>query len=336
MDDNQEQIWMKDGWREADQEGEVNLLYYLTVIYKYRWMILLVCGIAVVTTGLISLLSPKVYSATAAILPPMETLRRESQSAGELEALKSPMLRKATERVGITIAYVGILQSQTIVDAIVDRFDLMQVHGEKRAKSYAGKELRGSTTIKVSDSGVVTITVKNTDPDRAAAIANAYVEELDRQIKRLSVVYAISKSAFLENRLKEIREKLTKIESIPSSEARIQEMLLELLMREYEIAKIEEAQSMPAVQLLDRAVVPDVRMPRGTKKKVTVAGLVALMLTISVAFGREYLLRVSAEASRQEVPRLELRQQNVDESAMGVLRRAREIVGTMRKRKRAN
>ena len=60
-----------------------------------------------------------------------------------------------------------------------------------------------------------------------------------------------------------------------------------MLTREYELAKIEEAKSMPTIQILDRAIVPEIRMPRGTVKKTLLAGVVSLMLSVFVAFARE-------------------------------------------------
>jgi len=191
----------------------------------------------------------------------------------------------------ITDMYVGILESRVVTDAIIDRFDLMKVYDIKK-RFVARKKLRKNTTIKASKENIVRITVEDRDPNKVAAIANAYVEELDRQNKRLSAGQATSKRIFLGNRLKEIEEKLSKIDNILSREAIIQEMLFELLTREYELAKIEEAKSMPTIQVLDRAVVPEIRMPRRTVTKTLLAGVVSLMLAVFIAFVREYFAKM--------------------------------------------
>jgi tyrosine-protein kinase Etk/Wzc len=65
-------------------------------------------------------------------------------------------------------------------------------------------------------------------------------------------------------------------------------MLYELLVREYEIAKIEEAKSMPTIQVLDQAAVPELPMPRGTIKKAMVAGITAAVFGLFLAFILEY------------------------------------------------
>jgi uncharacterized protein involved in exopolysaccharide biosynthesis len=177
---------------------------------------------------------------------------------------------------------------------------IMKVYEEREFKSNVRKRLRKNTTIKVSDEGILTITVEDRDPNRAAAMANSYVEELDRQNKRLSAGRAASKRIFLENRLKEIEQELTKIEDLLSRETKIKEMLFELLMRQCELAKIEEAKSMPTIQVLDEATVPEMRMPRGTVKKTALAGSFSLMLAILAAFAREYIAKVEAATKEQE------------------------------------
>ena len=140
------------------------------------------------------------------------------------------------------------------------------------------------------------IAVTDRDPNRAAAMANAYIEELDRQNKRLSTGEATSKRVFLEGRLKEVESKLSRIDSIPAHEAQVQEMLYELLVRECELAKIEEAKSMPTLQVLDEAIVPEVPVARGTVKKGIMAGMAAMMLGIFLAFTREYVAAVKARS----------------------------------------
>jgi uncharacterized protein involved in exopolysaccharide biosynthesis len=118
-------------------------------------------------------------------------------------------------------------------------------------------------------------------------MANAYVEELDRQNKRLSVGQATSKRVFLENRLKEVEQKLSRIDSIPAREAEVQEMLYELLMRELELARIEEAKSMPTIQVFDPAHPPEMRKGKGTVRKAVLAGIAAFLCVTFFAFCRE-------------------------------------------------
>lgn len=287
--------------REELDEEEINLLDYIRVIFKYRRMILWICGIAIVTTVIISLLLPEIYSATTTIVPPTEILQKGSGLEGVLgggESSISLMIGEAIDVKNIVNMYVDILESRVVADAIIDRFDLLQIYDVKE-RVEASKKLQKNTTHKASKGNIVRITVEDRDPNRAAAMANAYVEELDRQNKRLSARQATSKRIFLENRLEEIEKKLSKRENILSREAKIQEMLFELLTREYELARIEEAKSMPTIQILDRAVIPEVRLPRGNVKKTLLAGVVSFMLAAFVAFAREYFAKIHCKSFTQ-------------------------------------
>lgn len=333
MDDIQNQGWDSEKHRQSLQDEDITLLDYLRVVYRFRRMIVLFCAVAVATTAIVVLSRPKTYSATASVVPPIEFLQRESQLASGLGAGTSSLLRKAIDVTSIADMYVGILQSRAVSDAIIDRFDLMKVYGQDQYRSNARNKLRKNTAFRVSDEGIVTITVKDSDPNRAAAMTNAYVEELDQQNKRLSSGQATSKRVFLENRLKEMERQLSNIENIPAREARIKEMLYEILCQEYELAKIEEAKSMPTIQVLDRAVVPETRMPRGTTKKAALAGVVSLMLAIFVAFGREYFARIkAAEAEQQQRLHFKPGPQDAQDSDLAELESRRKIIATQRRK----
>src|SRR6202022_1287261 len=57
-------------------------------------------------------------------------------------------------------------------------------------------------------SGILTITVTDNDPNRAAAIAQAYVDELDRLVAQVSTSSARREREFLEERLKSVQADL--------------------------------------------------------------------------------------------------------------------------------
>jgi uncharacterized protein involved in exopolysaccharide biosynthesis len=272
------------------EDDAINLADYLHVILKHRRMIFWICTITVITTAIISLLLPKSYAATASVVPPVDLLQKESALLG---AVKSPMLRQAMNATGIVDMYVGILRSRSVADALVERFDLGQVHGVKASISAVRQTLQGRTSVRVTSEGIIAITVEDSDPCRAAALANAYVEELDRQNKRLFVGQTASKRIFLENRLTEIEQELSRIDNLLSRDAKIKEMLFELLTREYEIAKIEEAKSMPTIQVLDKAVVSEKRCKPKRKQMVLLAGVTSLFVSVLAAFVREYFARAS-------------------------------------------
>jgi uncharacterized protein involved in exopolysaccharide biosynthesis len=230
----------------------------------------------------------------------METMTNNSGlGMGLMGGSSAALLRKVMDVSSVVDMYVGVLQSRVATDAIIDRFDLVNVYDVDASRHRARAQLRGYTTLNVSDDSILYITVEDRDPNRAAAIANAYVEELDDLNKKLSAGQSTSKRVFLETRLKDMEANLNR-QDIPTREEQVQEMLYELLMRELELAKIEEAKNMPTIQILDAAVPPERRKGRGTVIKAALSGVVAFVCMVFVAFGREYAGECRAQEARQQ------------------------------------
>jgi uncharacterized protein involved in exopolysaccharide biosynthesis len=272
---------------------EIDLAEYLSVIWRHRWMIAVLCLVSMMLTMAWTLAKPRQYASTTIIIPPVELLQDQvGGGIGGLGAIGKSMLRSVMDTGSTADIYAEILKSREVGDALVDRFNLVTTYKRVRFRSDALTWLRKNTKIETTDQGAVKITVTDLDPNRACAITRAYVQELDKQNKRLSTGRATSKKVFLGNRLKEVEAKLGQIDSILSREAKIQEMLYEMLVQEYELAKIEEAKSMPTIQVLDEAVVPELPISRGVAKKGVMAAVVAFMLGVFVAFAYEYALDV--------------------------------------------
>lgn len=117
--------------------------------------------------------------------------------AGDLLGLKSS---------GAT--FIGILRSRTVADDLIDKFNLKKVYWTSLEKT-AREKLQDNTTISEDrKSGIITITVTDGDPKRAAEMAQAYVNELDRLVALLSTSAARREREFLEGRLKSVQADL--------------------------------------------------------------------------------------------------------------------------------
>ncbi|MCU0918192.1 MAG: Wzz/FepE/Etk N-terminal domain-containing protein [Planctomycetes bacterium] len=294
-------------------DDEIDLLDYLRVIWRYRWLIALLCLLAMSAAVALSLSKPRQYQATVTVVPPLDVLQKEA--GGGLGAMSNPLIRQMIDTTTASIAgmYVEILESREVADAIIDHFRLMEVYEKIEYRADARKQLQNNTRVETTEGGAVKVTVLDLDPSRAAAIAGGYIEELDKQNKRLSAGQATSKRVFLENRLKEIEVKLSKIDNLLSREAQTQERIYAILLEQCELAKIEEAKSMPTIQVLDAPVVPERGVARGTVRKGVLAGIAASMLGIFLAFAREYVMqarrREGAALSRSQ-PRPNLAHQH--------------------------
>src|SRR5208337_2949477 len=102
-------------------------------------------------------------------------------------------------------------KSRTIQDNLINRFDLRKVYWAKRYQD-ARNRLERRSNISASDEGVISISVSDRDPVRAAAIANAYVDELHSLNQNLAITEAAQRRQFFEQQLNEEREALSRAE----------------------------------------------------------------------------------------------------------------------------
>src|SRR5205807_2879437 len=74
------------------------------------------------------------------------------------------------------------------------------------------KRLEAQTEIQAGKEGVISIAVRDRAPDRAAALANAYVDELRQLTQTLAVTEAGRRRIFFEHEVQNTSEDLSKAE----------------------------------------------------------------------------------------------------------------------------
>lgn len=158
---------------------------------------------------LLAFLIPKKFESTTQLMPP------DNQSSSGMAMLAALSAKAggglgafAGDLLGVKSSgalFIGILRSRSVQDRLIQRFDLKKVYGTKLDET-ARRKLDEDTTISEDrKSGILTITVTDGDPSRAAAMAKAYVEELDRLVAQLSTSSARREREFLEDRLKTVQ-----------------------------------------------------------------------------------------------------------------------------------
>lgn len=375
-------------------EDEINLLDLLIVIAKRKKLILYLTLGTAVLTAIISLIIAPIYKAETRILPPQS-------SGGGIASQLIAQMAGGLDLGGIAgktpaDLYVGMLKSRTITDRIIDRFDIMKIEEFKYRQ-----DARRFVSEKKSDfnidkkSGLITIAVQDKDPNRAAEIANAYVEELKSLTKGLAISEASQRRLFYEEQLKDVKEALAKAENemkifqektgalqideqakaiiggiadlrakiaakevelkvlrtfttpqnpdyqkveeelkglkaelarLESNEKRghdpimptgripgvgveylrkmrefkFNETLYELLLKQYEIAKLDESKDAVLIQVLDKAVPPDKRFKPKRTFMVAVATFSAFFLSIFLCFIIEFIQNVKKDEGRRQ------------------------------------
>lgn len=106
--------------------------------------------------------------------------------------------------------FVEVLHSRTIADRIIDRFDLRKVYWIRYYEDARKKLAKNTQISEDRKSGIITITVRDRDPNRATRMTQAYVDELDRLIAQVSTSAARRERIFLEQRLRTAKQDLDK------------------------------------------------------------------------------------------------------------------------------
>ncbi len=386
-----------DPLRFSSARDEVSLLDILVTILRERSLILRLVLAGVVLGVLLSLLLPNRYTAVTAILPPAQNVSAGSALLAQLGSLSSvaSMTQGSLGLKNPNDLQVAMLQSRTVEDAMIDRFDLMKLYGKKR-KSDARKKLEKFVSVENgAKDGLIRISVTDRDPNRAEQMANGYVEEYMKSSAHLAVTEASQRRLFFEGQLSAAKDNLANAEEelkkteqktglveldsqaravigsvaqlraqIAAKEVQIQglqsfatgenadlrvaqqelaalkselqktgassdqmfiprgdlqqsgldyvrklrdvkyyETIFDLLARQYEVAKVDEARQGAVVQIVDRAVVPDRRSSPKPYYLIPGCGFLGLIVGLAWVFAKAALNRLAnnpAERSRLE------------------------------------
>jgi capsule polysaccharide export protein KpsE/RkpR len=193
------------------EPGRVEML---RVLWDRRSLIFRWAAIAFVVSAVAALLIPVRYTATTRLMPPDQT----SQGLASMFAAlgkSSELASIGSEIFGMKTSgelFVGVLKSESVENAMIDKFDLRKVYKIKRYED-ARKVLEYRTDFAIDrKSGIITAKVSDQSPGRAAAMAGEYVEQLNHVVISLDTSSAHRERVFLENRLKEVQLDLERAE----------------------------------------------------------------------------------------------------------------------------
>lgn len=169
----------------------------LVILAKRKSFIIKFVGAACVIAVVVVLLLKNTYTSTTKILPPQQT---QSMSTTATLSQLGPLAALAGSALGAKNPgdiYVSMLHSDSVANALIDRFNLMSVYKAK-LRVDTQKKLDDNTLIVLGKDGVISISVDDHDKNRAAEMANAYVDELEKLTKRLAVTEAGKRRIFFE------------------------------------------------------------------------------------------------------------------------------------------
>lgn len=160
-----------------------------SVMVRYRKFISYSVLFSAIVTTIIALFLPNVYKSTASVFPVeksylVDALGNASSPVSSFSSSRRISFAKVLKKMFGSLETdrcLAILKSNTVLLEVVQKFDLIRIYG---IKSYplenTIKELLKNVEFKVAWEGNIFITVYDEDPQRAADIANYFVEILNR------------------------------------------------------------------------------------------------------------------------------------------------------------
>lgn len=193
-----------------DRLSRERLLARVRLLWNERRFLFRLVFVGLLLATLIAFLIPSQFESTTQLMPPDS---QPSSNLAMLAGMSGPggLGMLAGDLLGIKSTgalFVGVLRSRTVEDRVVDRFDLRKVYGESLLMRARQKLTERTSISEDRKSGIITITVTDHDPKRAAAMAAAYVEELNTLIAQLSTSSARRERVFLEDRLVAVKQEL--------------------------------------------------------------------------------------------------------------------------------
>lgn len=198
-------------WIEAE-ESSFSLFDMLNLLAG-RWRLIGASALVAALAGFgVASVIPSWYTGRTVILPPQQQQSSAAAAltqlgalaglAGGLAGIKSPADQ-----------FVALMQSVTVSDRIIEQFDLQTVYQDKYRQD-ARKTLKEKVRISLGKKdGLISVEVDDHDPKRAAAIANAYVEQLRQLTNSLAVSEAQQRRVFFEQQLAQTKDRLARAQA---------------------------------------------------------------------------------------------------------------------------
>jgi tyrosine-protein kinase Etk/Wzc len=380
-------------------DDEINFLDLILILLTHKKFILSFTFSCALITVIISLLITPTFKAETKILPPQTS---NSSFATQLLGKIGSATGLINSSFGVTnqnSVYVSMLKSRSMFDFIIDKFALMEVFNIEQ-KEVARQIFNNSVSVQMEeDSNIISLSVLDKDPKRAADIANAFIEKLKEMNNTFAITEASKQKLFFEEQLVKVKENLLKseeamkelqektgainidsqalavIESVAGLRAQIsakeieikvmktylepknpdfqkatdtlqgmneelkkleaknlinadpivptgnlpqvgadyarklrelkyQETLFELIASQYEIARIDEARDSTIIQVLDKAITPEIKYKPKRTLLVISATLLSFLISCLIAFYKDYITRISRDPNKKNTIQL--------------------------------
>lgn len=234
------------------ENRKTNIIDFLSIIVKWRRLIVINFIVICMITAMLSLTIPKTFTAKTTILPPIEK--------GEGFGLSSLIGNLPLAQLGLssvseeTYTFIAILNSRTVMEAVAEKFNLMELYGAENMEQTV-KALRENVNVEINEDATIGLSAsaqtgflssednENEARKLARDIANAFIEELERVNSRLKTEKARNNRIFIEKRY---RQNLADLQKAENELRRFQETHGVIAMTEQTEAAIQAAAELKA------------------------------------------------------------------------------------------
>jgi capsule polysaccharide export protein KpsE/RkpR len=196
--------------RALAEARERNIARLRLVWSERRWLFRVALWGLVLGTA-VAFLIPKRYSSTARLMPPDQTSNGAGAMLAALSGRAGSLAGMAESALGLKTTgdlFIGILQSDTVRDDLIQKFGLQKEYRDRYLED-ARKDLASHTDIAEDrKSGIITVRVTDHNPARASLMAQEYVNELNWVVSHQTTSSAHRERLFLEQRLAQVRQEL--------------------------------------------------------------------------------------------------------------------------------
>ncbi len=186
-----------------NQEQTSNVWLFLEVLAKRRTLIISIVLLATITSVVIAMTLPLWYKTEALLLPPknissaLAGSSRFSEAFSITSGLNLPVLTTPND------LYARMLKSKSVTKKVIEKFNLHEYYmTQSFEETYDA--LMYHTIIRVTEEGLLSVSVEDKSPQMAADITNSFVEALD-EVNRGIIADRISQTKdFVESRLAQV------------------------------------------------------------------------------------------------------------------------------------
>ena len=251
-------------------DDEIDLLGLIQAFGEEKWLLLGLPFICSCVAAVITLYLTPTFTAKATFIVPDKQPSSTSavlEQLGGLGGLASSLTKSPTEM------YIAFMQSDSVQDAVIAELDLMQRYQTKTLEDTRKKLL---SVVKINSdkkSGLITIEANDKSPDIAAKLANAYLKPFREVLNRMSLEEAHQRRDFFAQQIGVISQR-------PFRDPFVQSALMNTMIKQYEMARIDEARESQILLPVDVAKSPERRSSPKRLQLVLVAAFGTFLLTI--------------------------------------------------------